>query len=467
MEPDPINHLRELASASPFAWAGLAAMLASAYLVARLIAWLGIYVALRPWRLSAVESWVERARLAWPARRLGRIAPLIIAFLLLIALKRDGRRVDLIPAIATNFLIVVAALIGGLQGAINWERRLNPAWAITPRPARGAWVFWLAMVGPLLVLGFALFALAPARWDARAWALLAVGTVAVGVYMGWGWRRLMRWNGILRPAGDRFREIATRSAEQTGIELRSIEQAALPMANAFAFVHDQGIGVTDSALAILDDAELGAVCAHELAHLGEPVWVRATRLSFGFFWGLLVASLGLFQPMVESLDPQAVLFIVSFGLAGLLVANGAFLRLAHRLEVRADAQARPAEEARGAYGRALAKIYEMNLVPVVMGAKRRTHPELYDRLVAAGVNPDYPRPAAPPRVPWWAGLLALILSSIVGGFVVSDLVARRFVRGVLAPESAALWTTGAVGGSYDEFLILTDVNQNGGDEDAE
>jgi Zn-dependent protease with chaperone function len=319
----------------------------------------------------------------------------------------------------------------------------------------------------LLVLGCTLFFLAPANWDARAWAMLAVGTIVIGVYMGWGWRRLMRWTGILRPAGDRFREIATRSAERAGIELRSIEQAAVPMVNAFAFVHDRGIGVTDAALAVLDDDELGAVCAHELAHLAEPGWVKAIRLSYGFFWGLLVSSLCLLPPMVESLGPQAVLFIFSFGLAGLLVANGAFLRLTYRMEVRADAQAFRAEEAPGADGRALAKMYERNLVPVVMGAKRRTHPELYDRLVAAGLNPDYPRPDAPPRGPWLAGLLALILGSIAGGFVVSDLVARRIPRGVLAPKSAALWTIGAVGGSYDEFSVLTEVDRDGGDEDAE
>jgi Zn-dependent protease with chaperone function len=469
VEPDPIHLFGQLARGSPFAWAGLAAMLASVYVVARVVVWSSIFVAIRPWRRAAAGSWVERARLAWPARRFGKMAPplIVAAMTIALAFARRESRAGLLPAIATNFLVAAAAWLGGLHAAIAWGRRVNPSWTITPRPERGAWISSLSWLGPLLVLGCTLFFLAPATWDARAWAMLSVGTVAVGLYAGWGWRDLMRWTGILRPADDRFREIATRSAERAGIELRSIEQAALPMVNAFAFVYDRGIGVTDAALAVLDDDELDAICAHELAHLAEPGWVKAIRLSFGFFWGLLVASLGLLSPMVKSLEPQAVLFIFSFGLAGLLVANGAFLRLVRRMEVRADARASPAEAAPGVYGRALAKIYEMNLVPVVLGAKRRTHPELYDRLVAVGLNPDYPRPAAPPRGPWFAGLLALILGSIVGGFVVSDLVARRIPRGVFAPESATLWTIGAMGGSYDEFSVLTEVDRDGGGEDAE
>ena len=70
---------------------GLVVMLGSVYLVARVVAWSSIGVALRPWRRAAASSWVERARLAWPARRIGRIAPLVIAVFSAIALwpRRD------------------------------------------------------------------------------------------------------------------------------------------------------------------------------------------------------------------------------------------------------------------------------------------------------------------------------------------------------------------------------------------
>ena len=50
----------------------------------------------------------------------------------------------------------------------------------------------------------------------------------------------------------------------------------------------------------------------------------------------------------------------------------------------------------GTYARALEKIYEANLLPVVLREKR-VHPDLYDRLVAAGATPAYARPKPPPR----------------------------------------------------------------------
>jgi Zn-dependent protease with chaperone function len=410
---------------------------------------------------------VERARLAWPGRRLGRIAPFVIACLLLIALKRDGRGVDLIPAIATNLLIIVAALIGGLQGAINWGRRLNPAWAMTPRPARGAWAFSLATLGPLLALGFALFTLAPARWNARAWVLLTTGSLAVGAHLAWGWLRLTRWTGISRPAGERFRAIAERAAERAGVRLRSIEQLALPMANAFAFVHDRSVAVTDAALAILDDDELSAICAHELAHLGEPGWVRFIRLSFGVLFGLYPVSLIVTLSASQSLTPMTV-WLVLIGIPLILLVGWTlFLRLAHRMEIRADLLARPAETAPGGYATALEKIYEANLIPVVLGTKRRTHPELYDRMVAAGLTPRYSRPAAPPRGPWLVGLLALILSVTAGSVVVTDLVARRIPRAVLAPDAIAFWTAGAMGGTSEEACALAKAAHDRGDEPRE
>ncbi len=50
-----------------------------------------------------------------------------------------------------------------------------------------------------------------------------------------------------------------------------------------------------------------------------------------------------------------------------------------------------------AYARGLEKIYEANLIPVVLHPKRHPHPDLFDRLAAAGVPPAYDRPAPPPR----------------------------------------------------------------------
>jgi Zn-dependent protease with chaperone function len=420
LPPDLPGLHHEYARSDPWAWAGLVAIVASAYLVARLVTWLAMFAALWRWRRSAAAPWVERARLAWSARRLGGFAWLVIAFAVMFAV---GRRGDLIPVGVLHFLIAAACLFGGGQAALGWTRRLNPTWALTPRPARGAWAFFVAWLGPMACIGFILFALSPDEWETRSWVLLACGAAAVGGYMAWGWLRLMRWTGVIRPAGDRFRAIASGAAERAGIGLRSIEQAAIPMANAFAFVHDRGIGVTDAALAILDDDELSAVCAHEMAHLGEPGWVRMLRLSFGVLLGLYLSTLIVMLPASRSLSPSTVWLVLLGSPVAMIFAWILFLRLAHRMEIRADAMARRPETSAGTYARALEKIYEANLVPVVLGAKRTTHPELYDRLVAAGVTPEYYRPEAPPSGPRQAGMLMLFLGAVAAYFGVSWLVA--------------------------------------------
>jgi hypothetical protein len=55
-------------------------------------------------------------------------------------------------------------------------------------------------------------------------------------------------------------------------------------------------------------------------------------------------------------------------------------------------------------------MYEGNLVPAVLRGRRLTHPHLYDRLVAAGLAPAYPRPAPPSET---RAALAAVASVVV------------------------------------------------------
>src|SRR5262249_53082314 len=112
-----------------------------------------------------------------------------------------------------------------------------------------------------------------------------------------------------------------------------------------------------------------------------------------------------------------------FGPLALIPAFAAFatgatlgLRLSRRLERRADKLAREQQAEEGAYARALTKIYEANLAPLVEPGKGTTHPHLYDRLVAAGAPPDSPRPRPPARSRLLIDGLpfALILAAWVG-----------------------------------------------------
>ena len=86
-------------------------------------------------------------------------------------------------------------------------------------------------------------------------------------------------------------------------------------------------------------------------------------------------------------------------------------RMARRMEVRADSCAAENAADQATYARALERIYQINLIPAVMSGRRRIHPHLYDRMLAVGVTPDYPRPMPPRRftAATWIQLALLFL----------------------------------------------------------
>jgi len=89
------------------------------------------------------------------------------------------------------------------------------------------------------------------------------------------------------------------------------------------------------------------------------------------------------------------------------------------MERRADAMATVHEgPSPGTYARALERLYQINQMPAVMPGKR-THPNLYDRLLAAGVTPAYPRPAAPARLTWQLCVVMLLLVASTAGVTVA------------------------------------------------
>jgi hypothetical protein len=127
-------------------------------------------------------------------------------------------------------------------------------------------------------------------------------------------------------------------------------------------------------------------------------------------------------------------------------------RLSRQLERRADRLATERETREGAYARALRKISEVNLTPLVEPGKGGTHPHVYDRLVAAGAPPDFPRPAPPSLARTrLAGLAAILV-------LVAAWAGLLFARFSLAPRSVseqAVLRSLVLGGRTD--LDLSDL----------
>ena len=88
-------------------------------------------------------------------------------------------------------------------------------------------------------------------------------------------------------------------------------------------------------------------------------------------------------------------------------------RRRRRMEVRADVFGSRVLEDKGIYAQALAKLYQANEMPAVMPRKRMAHPHLYDRMLVAGVSPDFPRSDRPARWGTWVGVL-LVAVNMVG-----------------------------------------------------
>jgi hypothetical protein len=151
METDGLDAARRFMLWSPYAWGGLLSVLALIYLMARAGTWLATRTALLPLRLYKGDAWTERARRAWPSRRIGGLATAIAAGLPLIAVIPSRPGCELLPR---NLLMIPAfalGLVGALQAAIANERRLSPAYALTPSATRGAWILRILLIGPLLL----------------------------------------------------------------------------------------------------------------------------------------------------------------------------------------------------------------------------------------------------------------------------------------------------------------------------
>ena len=284
------------------------------------------------------------AGLAGPQSRHLRAFIAVVPLIIVVGL--DGRRIDLLPAVVTNFLFVAAAWTGALESQVRWARRINPAMGLlTPRPWRAAWISNLALNGALILFGFVLFGLVPKDGGAAAWGIIAVGILAVGAYLSWGWMAVMQGTGIIRPASERLRAIVSHVSEQMNIRPRAVHTVGLPMANAWAFIAVRSVGASDAALEVLSDDELAAVCAHELGHLNEPAWVRAARFLYNLLLGVLIAMPAMIRLLVVGTGPGSIIVHLLVLCVALVLMAGLILhtRLYRRMEVRADALGRQFE----------------------------------------------------------------------------------------------------------------------------
>lgn len=345
----------------------------------------GLAARLGPTRPAADAHWSERARAYWGEARLNALAfvfgvatNIAIAAVLMTSPLPGGN----VAAVAIATLAAVA-VFARTSGRIRRAYRPERSTADRLRTH----VVLLTLFYPTLIPLLAGLAFVPARGPGVWIGAVAVTGALIAIAFGAGFATL-RWLGLTARPTPRLERLVRTCTERTGVHPRDIAIVRAPFANAFAFPTTRRIAVTERALELLDDEQLVTLLAHEAGHLSESRAMRFARLAPM----LVLVPIALLRPLVAHWGVPGLVVCVGILFAVAIAVNG----LARRLERRADSIATTHAEDPARYASALEATYRDGLIPAVMPGRRAVHPHLYDRMLAAGLTPDFPRPAPPP-----------------------------------------------------------------------
>lgn len=371
------------------------------YLVARVCC----HIALRPWRAAAGQHWTQRARLLFPAR--------VTAVYCLITLPMDAFiyanviNLHIVytydywpPPLIAPWAVTLAALVAVILAGEAVSREIRPGTRFG-QFTRSTAAFTLFKYSPMLVILAALVCM-PGHFDTAAWVIAAVAAgVLIATQYGLMVAILGRL-GLLKPADADLQQLVDDISGKMGIPVRRTWVLPSTLANAMALVVTREIVFTSALLEKLTRQQIAAICAHELGHLSESAQVRHRRqLASLLFFPLIFIT-----PALAMGNTFLLYFIAWLFIAGVLGRR--IRKMAREMETRADQMA-AAVNTPADLARAMERLYEVNLMPAVIGRKRAVHPELYDRMTAAGITPDYARPLPPKRRSMLDNLLLAVL----------------------------------------------------------
>jgi Zn-dependent protease with chaperone function len=374
-----------------------------------------------PRRPPPEAHWTVTARWAG-ALRLDRGSACLFAFLLAAALGFASAPTAAYGGETARALLTVVAFAAAANAASRaTERAIHGGVAAFDDglPARAAFVVVFRL--PLLVVGLSAAANVERTFDAVAVVVAAVFAAIPFALGRSGPSKMLRPVGALGPAPERLRTVAALAAADLGVPAPAVGTVRLPFANALADPAMRTVYVVPRTLDLLDDDGLRALLRHELAHFAQGAALRRHA-------AVAVATLAacsLLFPIYRSCGGVACLATLVAIFGALLLANR--LLRAEKLERAADAVAHADGTDGRAYARALETLYRAALLPARM---RRVdapqHPDLYDRLLAAGVVPNFPSPPPPPRyVRTGAATIAVLAAAGFGAWRAGDLLADR------------------------------------------
>jgi Zn-dependent protease with chaperone function len=383
-------------------------LIASSFFAALVISILLNELALIPWRRSVGAHWTERARLLFPARRAARIN---IFFLVMMVIGVTGAVAPRLNPLET----ALATFFGALLAGYFFNRQIYPDMTFSQ------WLqfivsLWILVFGVVFVILAAVIVM-PGDFGWITW-LVTAAALAVFLALQYGLNvRLLRSLGILKPAPERLVMLIRDVCEKMNTPAPTAWVVNLHFSNALVLPGPRELVFTAKLLAAHSDDEIKAICAHELGHLTEPKNARRARLLLPLclFPVVLLRPIAyLIAPRLSgtSLDFPASALLCSFLIVciPILFCFVFAVRLGRWGEKYADQVAVKYQEDPAVYARTLERLYQTNQSPAVLPRRMRPspHPDLYDRMLAAGITPDFPRPAPPAKFSWSTGVLFAI-----------------------------------------------------------
>jgi hypothetical protein len=361
-----------------------------AVIIATISSLIGAAIVLPPRGWQALP-WPQRARLAQAAR----VAPALTVFIVNMIVTWVGILYFSIigwrPTVAELFLSTLPSILA-LVGVAMFV-----AWVVSPR--RSPLSHWLAGCMSAVLFGYpntvvvftvaAALVLLPHNLS-MVLAVLFMGALGSG-FAAWGggiW--VARALGLAQPALPRAAQAVDWAAERVGERPAAVYELRWPRVTIDAFTFSRYLVITDAAAELLRDEELLALATRELTFFQQP-WLTGT---------LRVADSAVVFVMLACMAIG-----VTVGGHAMMIGNAtgfgaAFLMrpLVRRLQLKADALAARAAIDPASALRALERQYELNLKPVVSALAGSREPHLYDRMIAAGIPPAYPRPEPPSKL---------------------------------------------------------------------
>lgn len=340
--------------------------------------------------------WTERARTTWGTRSAVTLLLLLLPMSAVFGAVLNHGEFSLTSVWLGSCLSLLTSFAGAFLATRHFRREIGlPKLSFPTQLRSGIFTIYLLLSHLYLCVAIERFVAGLLSRDLTA---LAIGILALAMPL-WS-TPLLRAFGVER-ANSVLEGSLQALASRVNVRLRSISILDIGSTNAYAYPWSRRIALSQPLVDALSREELEAVVAHELGHLEEG-WRALTRCLFQVYLALSLIFARLYA------GPLGLL-AMPLWILGYWPVLRFQMGISRKLELRADAVA---TEICGTevYARALLRIHEANLTPVVL--LNQTHPSLAERVMSPQLA-QFANQTKPDRGPFRFCVLVIVVSGLL------------------------------------------------------